>query len=100
MISSAKRFGPYVAALLVLAAMLLLVGSAVYNIDQQRSVDRKICESTVDNRDALRTVFETSRDIFKEDSENPALVDAIFERILAPIPPLACVGNQPVPKEG
>lgn len=99
MTEPAEKYGPYVAALLVLLAMILLVGSAVYNINQQRALDERLCEHAVQTRMSLRVTFETSRDIFKSRSDNPAAIDALFKGILRPIPPLECRDNQPVPKE-
>ena len=99
MTDPAVRYGPYAAALLVLVSMLLLVGSAAYSINQQRTLDRKLCEATVRHREGMRAVFDEASNIFEAQSENPQEVERLFERILRPIPPLECRGNQPVPKE-
>lgn len=95
-----ERYGPYLAGLAVLLAFVLFIAAAGYNIYHQRATDSALCRSNVQNRMALRLVFEQARTVFKETSENPKQVDIFFDRILQPIPPLECVGNQPVPKEG
>jgi hypothetical protein len=72
----------------------------VYVVRQSSEVDRRLCQQTVQNRDAVRATWNAARMIFLARSENDEEINSLFDEVLAPIPPLECVDNKPVPKEG
>ena len=104
------RLGLQLSAVAATLSVLLLILAGVYTFRQQDHVDERLCEITLENRDSLRAAFEGVRTAFlnnipenespTERAESEARVNAFIDRILQPIPPLACVDNQPVPKEG
>lgn len=93
------QFGPYFAATAALLGMLLFVLAGIYTFRQQNHVDAALCQSDVRGRAALRGSWEAARILLVPTADNPAALNAFFDGILKPIPPLECVDNQPVPKE-
>jgi hypothetical protein len=85
---------------LVAFSFLALSVAALYRLDLSNRVDRELCEQTVENREAIRATWNTARGIFLARSENDTEINALFDQVLEPIPPLECVDNKPVPKEG
>lgn len=110
MIHRVHQAGPYFAAIAALAGVILFALSGVYTLRQQNHVDERLCDITIENRDSLRAAFEGVREAFlnnipknepaAERAETEARINAFIDRVLQPIPPLECVDNQPVPKEG
>ena len=98
------------AAAVFAAAFIAIIALALFNVSHSRSVDRKLCEITVENRASTRAAFEAVREAFlnnipeneppAERAESEARIDAFIDRVLRPIPSLECIDNQPVPKEG
>lgn len=66
----------------------------------QERTDNKLCQSNVENRAAIRSTWLAAQQLILPTSENPEAIRAFFGSVLKPIPPLRCVDNQPVPKEG
>ena len=105
-----ERVGPFVAAAVFAAAFIAIIVLALLNVSHSRSVDRKLCGISIENRMSTRAAFEAVRDAFlnnipeneppAERAESEARINAFIDRVLRPIPPLECVDNQPVPKEG
>ena len=94
-----ERWGPWIAALAVTSAFLLFGLAGLYTFNQQNHVNARLCEGTVTNREALRAAFFSAQTAILQDTDNPALINRVFQAILQPIPPLECVNSKPVPKE-
>lgn len=105
-----ERVGPWLASTAFVIGFLLIILAGLYSVRQDREVDAKLCESTIQNRASTRAAFEAVREAFlnnipeneppAERAESEARINAFIDRVLRPIPPLECVNNQPVPKEG
>ena len=88
------------AALTLSASFLLFALAGIYTIRQSRSVDDRICEVTVVNRDSTRTAWLVAERLILETQTAPEdknRTRAFFNAILAQIPELECVGREPVP---
>ena len=104
------RWGPVLASIVFAAAFLGATVVLVVFIHDQQNVDEKLCQVTVTNRASTRSAFESVRTAFlnnipeneppAERAESEARINAFIDRVLRPIPPLECVNNQPIPKEG
>jgi hypothetical protein len=80
----------------VLAGVLLFGLAITYTFRQQQSVDRRICQQTVENRDAARGIWEGARRLSLRDVTDDRQreeLDAFFEEILRPYPALECRGG-------
>lgn len=94
---------PLVVAAAAIVSLIALTGGVTYAIFDQRDTDRALCEQTVENRQAIRSTWNAARDFINSsqpDEEVRTQTNLFFDAVLRPIPPLECVGNQPVPKEG
>lgn len=95
----AASWGPYLAALAVALSFTLLLLSGLYTFTQQRSVNRKLCLQTVENREGQRLTWNAARDLILSTSQNADGINKFFDAILETIPPLECIDNKPVVKE-
>lgn len=97
-----ERLAPWGAALSVGFAIFLFGLSIVYTFNHQNHTNARICQSAVDNREGLRDTWNAARTLLLA-TQTPAQrerTDEFFDGVLRPIPPLECVNNRPVPKEG
>ncbi len=96
------RAGPWFAAAAFILGIFLMASAGAYTIRQQNHINHKLCQQTIDNRDGIRSTWLAAgtlvlRTVPREQREQTR---AFFREILRPIPPLQCVDNKPIPKEG
>jgi hypothetical protein len=87
-------------AALAAVSFVALTVAALYRTDLSSRVDRELCKQTIENRDAIRATWNTAREVFIARGASEEQINALFDEVLRPIPPLTCVDNKPVPKEG
>lgn len=93
---------PYVAAAACIISLAAISGGMGYAIYDQRETNSVLCKQTVENRQAIRDTWNAARELIlqgQSEGMSRANTNAFFDAVLRPIPPLECVGNQPVPKE-
>lgn len=98
-----ERFGPWMAAISVAMAFVIFALAGLYSFQQQNHVSARLCEANVINRRAIRVTWKAAEEfilIGESDPEARRAAREFFAAVLRPIPPLECVDNQPVPKEG
>lgn len=99
-VRKALTYGVAFAAVL---ALLAFAAASVISLRHQDKVDLALCRTTVDSRRADRVQWLTLRDLIllqTEDEEARKEFRELIAGVLEPIPPLVCVDNKPVPKEG
>lgn len=95
-----QTIGPYLATAAVLIAMVGFVVTLGVGLFLQERTDERLCRVNVANREAIRSTWLAARELILPTADDPEALNAFFTGVLKPIPPLECVDNQPVPKEG
>lgn len=92
--------GPFLAALAALLGILLFGLAVVYSLQRQGAVDEELCLQTAANRAATRGIWEGARRLTLKDVTDPvqrAELEAFFDELLEPFPPIVCRDSEPVP---
>lgn len=87
----------------VILGFMLFALAGVYTVRQQEHVNKRLCQGTVQNRQAVRTTWMAAHKLLLEaqdTEEGRQAIDRLFDGILEVIPPLRCVDSNPIPKEG
>jgi hypothetical protein len=86
----------------VVLGFLILVLAALYSVRQQDHVNQQLCQSTLSNREAVRTTWNAARQALlanQTSDEGRRAVNDFFDDILRVVPPLECRDSNPSPKE-
>lgn len=94
-----ERYGPWLATAAVALSFILFALAGLYTVVQQNYVDERLCESAVENREAVRSTWNAARELILPTAQDKEAINKFFDGVLRPIPALECVNNQPVPKE-
>jgi hypothetical protein len=98
-----KRPGVGVSAAVFACSLALFALAAIYTLRQQENINVRLCEGTVENREAVRETWNAARVLIlrrQTDGKERTLTNEFFDGVLRPIPPLECVDNKPIPKGG
>lgn len=90
-------------AMAALAACTFAAGAIflVLLIHHEHEIDRKLCQSAVNNRVAVRVTWLAAEHLVITPNttvERQERLNAFFNAVLKPIPPLECINNNPVPR--
>lgn len=80
--------------------VLFLFLAIAYTFHHQEAVDRRVCVSIVENRQADRAQWLAVQVELLRNGMPDEAVRALINAALRPIPPLECRNNKPVPKGG
>jgi len=95
--------GPWALAGAYVVGVILLLGAMVYTFAQQEHVNQELCASTVANREADRVQWITLGRLIEptiDTEEGRERMRALIAGVLRPIPPLECIDDKPIPREG
>lgn len=94
-----QRAAPWAASATLVISFLALSLAGIYTVRQQRDVNSKICESTVDNRRAVRATWTAAERFIlmgQRTEEEKESTRQFFSVVLNEIPPMECVDRKPV----
>lgn len=89
------RLGAYLSGFAALLGILLFTGILALAFARQHSINERLCEQAVDNRDALRGIWQGARRLSLDGVTDPfqrAELNSFFADILRPYPKLECHG--------
>lgn len=97
-----SNFALVLAGVFVVASVLGLAAALVFRAHDQNSINERICQSSVENRDALRLILTRARDAgiaSTEDRDTQDRIRVFYADLLTQVPRLECRRGKPVEVE-
>lgn len=97
-----ERFGPFAAATSLAISFIVFGLAGLYSVRQQHKVNEKICQSSAENRRAIRSTWLAAERFIiqgQPTEEARERTRLFFREVLNEIPPLQCVDSEPVSRE-